>query len=380
MVICRTIVCRCGGERSSKPSMSRPSSAPAIAHKARAASRRTTGQLMGVQHLKDPYEVIDGLHAEGVAEESAAHVEASLVQDSTALCSKAEDQDWLQRRRHSIMQQSFAARAKLEPTRNTLPELEGTLISSETGIESHENALSEQKPPEQLQKRSEQKPPEQLQKRPLSAPAKSRQRVHSPPHSSIGLNESTTSGVMGSGSNTDCFLGDTYEFNLRPQSAVSGRRRFVNTREHREKNVFKQWYQEQSAWTQLSYLQKKMTSEGGMNDLTKKLKNEQQHFLHTTLKDKNQDELYDLRMNFNGQMVAERKRQQERRQQGSKQSCKQSQSPLAATAQYEQALTHQWTSLGGQQWGSIVGVRKASQTKKAVANDLAKTLLLLELL
>jgi hypothetical protein len=142
----------------------------------------------------------------------------------------------------------------------------------------------------------------------------------------------------------------------RPHSSQGRTPQKIHGHDIRERNIFKQWQEDQCEWNQLSMLKKKMSSEAGLEDLRTNFRQESQRFLHTTLNDKHPDDLFELRTQFNGPMVAERKRQQERRQQGVKKK------PVASTLELQEALAKQWATL--------YGVRKTG--KKTTGSILSK--------
>jgi len=76
-------------------------------------------------------------------------------------------------------------------------------------------------------------------------------------------------------------------------------------------DMFTEWKAEQSSWNQLTYIQKKMASEAGIDDMRVYLRREGQRFTHGYLKEITPENLYENRVNFAPSMMAV-KRQQER--------------------------------------------------------------------
>merc|ERR1712100_851127 len=65
-----------------------------------------------------------------------------------------------------------------------------------------------------------------------------------------------------------------------------------------DKDIFKEWKAEQCSWNQLSYFQKKMASEAGIDDMRSYIRREGQRFVHGYLKEVSPEVLYENRVNF----------------------------------------------------------------------------------
>jgi hypothetical protein len=115
-------------------------------------------------------------------------------------------------------------------------------------------------------------------------------------------------------------------------------------RGERTQDIFKEWKSGQSSYNQLSYLQKKLATESGVDDMKRYFKREQTR-LGGFLKDLSPDVLYENRISFAPSMVAKRKKQQERFGLGQEPASKPT--SLAATNNLEKEMIRTWSSLYG---------------------------------
>jgi len=118
--------------------------------------------------------------------------------------------------------------------------------------------------------------------------------------------------------------------------------------ESRDRNLFKEWLENNSKWQSMSYLQQKMATEPGLQDLKARFVHESHVFNNVTLNDKHPDDLYELRTQFNASQVAHTKRQQKRSERHQQEAKQKSDKPAAAeksTSELGKVMVRQWKSL-----------------------------------
>jgi len=128
-----------------------------------------------------------------------------------------------------------------------------------------------------------------------------------------------------------------------------------------EPDMFQQWRVEQSHYENQSYIQKKLGSEPGVQDMKGYLRSESTRFVNGYLKETSPDNLYDCRINFTPSMVAERKRQQERHGLGLDVLTDYEPQVGASTAQLHKAMRRTWASLYGFRDEGALAKKRANQ-------------------
>lgn len=129
-------------------------------------------------------------------------------------------------------------------------------------------------------------------------------------------------------------------------------------------DMFEQWRVEQSHYENQSYIQKKLGSEPGVQDMKGYLRSESTRFVNGYLKETSPDHLYECRINFTPSMVAERKRQQERHGLGLHVLADVEPQVEASTAQLHKAMRRTWASLYGFRDEGALAKKRANQAKE----------------